>query len=48
MALYSAFGIATGLEIGYVSVAVGYIVGRAMLMGTAGLGADAIRLRAHS
>ena len=38
MALYSAFGIATGLEIGYVSVAVGYIVGRAMLMGTAGVG----------
>ena len=38
MALYSGFGIATGLEIGFVSVAVGYIVGRAMLMGTAGVG----------
>src|SRR5262245_51390182 len=38
MALYSAVGIATGLEIGYVSVAVGYIVGRAVLMGTAGVG----------
>jgi hypothetical protein len=36
--LYSAVGIITGLEIGYVSVAVGYIVGRAMLAGTAGVG----------
>lgn len=36
--LYSAVGIVTGLEIGYVSFAVGYIVGRAMLAGTAGVG----------
>lgn len=38
LTLYSAVGIITGLEIGYVSVAVGYIVARAMLAGTAGVG----------
>ncbi len=32
--LYSVVGILTGLEIGYVSLAVGFIVGRAMMMGS--------------
>jgi len=36
--LYSVVGIVTGLEIGYVSLAVGYIVGRAVLLGTSGIG----------
>ena len=36
--LYSAFSIITGLIIGYVSLAVGYIVGKAILMGSKGLG----------
>ena len=36
--LYSTVGIVTGLEIGYVSLAVGYIVGRAVLLGTSGVG----------
>jgi len=36
--LYSVVGIVTGLEIGYVSLAVGYIVGRAFLFGTSGIG----------
>jgi hypothetical protein len=36
--LYSAFGIITGLEIGYLSLAVGYIVGKAIRMGSRGLG----------
>jgi hypothetical protein len=36
--LYSAFGIITGLEIGYISLAVGYIVGKAMRMGSRGVG----------
>jgi len=36
--LYAAFGIITGIMIGYVSLAVGYIVGKAMLMGSRGLG----------
>jgi hypothetical protein len=36
--LYSVVGIVTGLEIGYVSLAVGYIVGRAFLFGTSGVG----------
>jgi len=36
--LYSAVGIITGLEIGYVSLAVGYIVGKAMKAGSKGLG----------
>jgi hypothetical protein len=36
--LYSAFGIITGLVIGYVSLAVGYIVGKAILKGSRGIG----------
>lgn len=36
--LYSAFGIITGLVIGYLSLAVGYIVGKAMMMGSNGIG----------
>jgi hypothetical protein len=36
--LYSAFGIITGLVIGYLSLAVGYIVGKAMMMGSRGIG----------
>jgi len=36
--LYSAVGIITGLEIGYVSIAVGYLVGRAITMGSSGTG----------
>lgn len=36
--LYSAFGIMTGLMIGYISLAVGYIVGKAIKMGSGGMG----------
>jgi hypothetical protein len=36
--LYSAFGIITGLVIGYLSLAVGYIVGKAIMMGSRGVG----------
>src|SRR5262245_22676947 len=36
--LYSTVGIVTGLAIGYVSLAVGWIVGRAMMMGSGGIG----------
>jgi|SRR5690242_8215556 hypothetical protein len=36
--LYSAFGIITGIEIGYISLAVGYIVGKAMRTGSRGIG----------
>ncbi len=36
--LYSAFGIITGLVIGYISLAVGYIVGKAMMKGSNGIG----------
>jgi len=32
--LYSAFGIITGLESGYLSLAVGFIVGKAIRMGS--------------
>ncbi len=38
LVLYAAFGIVTGLLIGYVSLAVGYIVGRAIRMGSKGVG----------
>jgi hypothetical protein len=36
--LYSAFGIITGLMIGYLSLAVGYLIGKAMMMGSKGIG----------
>jgi hypothetical protein len=38
LVLYSAFGIITGLMVGYVSLAVGYIVGKAMMKGSKGIG----------
>jgi uncharacterized membrane protein len=36
--LYAAFGIITGIEIGYVSLAVGWLVGKAMRKGSNGVG----------
>lgn len=38
LAIYAIFAIATGLVIGYVSLAVGYIVGKAMMYGSKGFG----------
>lgn len=38
LALYVAFALATGLVIGWVSLAVGWIVGKAMHMGSGGVG----------
>ena len=38
LVLYVVFALATGLIIGYVSLAVGYIVGKAMHMGSGGVG----------
>ncbi len=37
-ALYVAFAIATGLVIGYVSLAVGYLVGKGIVLGSRGVG----------
>jgi hypothetical protein len=36
--LYAGFGILTGLMLGYISLAVGYIVGKAIMKGTNGIG----------
>jgi predicted lipid-binding transport protein (Tim44 family) len=36
--LYSTFSIVTGLEIGYVSLAVGWIIAKAIMMGSKGVG----------
>jgi hypothetical protein len=36
--LYAAFGIVTGLMVGYVSLAVGWLVGKAMMKGSGGVG----------
>ncbi len=36
--LYAGFGIITGLEIGYISLAVGWIVGKAIIKGSNGIG----------
>ena len=38
LALYAAFGILTGLEIGYVALAVGWLVGTAIKKGSRGIG----------
>ena len=37
-ALYVAFALGTGLVIGFVSLAVGYLVGKAMMLGSRGVG----------
>jgi hypothetical protein len=44
--VYAAFGILTGIMIGYVALAVGYIVGKAMLMGSGGMGGRRYQLAA--
>lgn len=46
LTLYSAVGIITGLEIGYVSLAIGYVVGRAMMMGSRGVGGKRYQIAA--
>ncbi|HEX7284869.1 MAG TPA: hypothetical protein VF532_01730 [Candidatus Angelobacter sp.] len=38
LALYAGFVIATGISIGYIALAVGWIVGKAMMMGSGGVG----------
>jgi hypothetical protein len=38
LGIYVAFALATGWMIGYISLAVGYIVGKAIVMGSGGLG----------
>jgi|ERR1700722_4044509 len=38
LGLYVGFALATGLIIGYISLAVGYIVGKAIVMGSGGVG----------
>jgi hypothetical protein len=44
--LYSVVGIVTGLQIGYLSLAVGYMVGRAIMMGSAGVGGKRYQIMA--
>jgi len=44
--LYAAFGIITGWMIGYVSLAVGYIVGKAIKMGSGGIGGKRYQIAA--
>lgn len=36
--LYAGFTILTGIEIGFVSLAVGWLVGKAIMMGSKGVG----------
>jgi hypothetical protein len=38
LGIYVGFALATGLMIGYISLAVGYIVGKAIVMGSGGVG----------
>jgi hypothetical protein len=44
--LYSSVGIITGLNIGYVSLAVGYLVGKAMTTGSKGIGGKRYQISA--
>jgi hypothetical protein len=44
--LYSVVGIVTGLQIGYLSLAVGYMVGRAIMIGSAGVGGKRYQIMA--
>jgi len=44
--LYSAAGIITGLMIGYISLAVGYIIGKAIMMGSKGIGGQRYQIAA--
>jgi hypothetical protein len=46
LVLYVAFAITTGLVIGFVSLAVGYIVGKAIIMGSKGRGGRRYQLTA--
>jgi hypothetical protein len=46
LALYALVGIVTGLVIGYVSLAVGWVVGKAMMKGSGGLGGRRYQLTA--
>ncbi len=38
LVIYAGFGIVTGLMLGYISLAVGYIVGKSIMKGTSGIG----------
>jgi hypothetical protein len=38
MAIYAGFSIVTGIQIGYLSLAVGWIIGKAMMMGSGNVG----------
>jgi hypothetical protein len=46
LGIYVAFALATGLMIGYISLAVGYIVGKAIVMGSGGRGGRRYQLAA--
>ena len=46
LVLYSTVGIVTGLMIGYVSLAVGFIVGKAIMKGSGGLGSRRYQIAA--
>jgi hypothetical protein len=46
LGIYVAFALATGLIIGYISLAVGYIVGKAIVMGSKGRGGRRYQLAA--
>jgi hypothetical protein len=46
LALYATFEIATGWIIGYISLAVGYIVAKAMMMGSEGIGGKRYQITA--
>lgn len=46
MILYAAFGILTGLVIGYVALGVGYIVAKAITMGSKGVGGQRYQIAA--
>jgi hypothetical protein len=46
LAVYAGFEIATGISIGYLALAVGWIIGKAMMMGSGGIGARRYQITA--
>jgi predicted lipid-binding transport protein (Tim44 family) len=46
LVIYAAFAIATGITIGYLALAVGFIVGKAMMIGSRGVGGRRFQIAA--
>jgi hypothetical protein len=48
LVIYATFAIATGITIGYLALAVGFIVGKAMMIGSRGVGGRRFQIRCRA